>query len=43
VLEISKSFPKIGEVIRFEGFSFRVEAMDRKRLKQIKATLPYAV
>ena len=43
VLEISKSFPKVGEVIRFEGFSFRVEAMDRKRLKQIKATLPYAV
>lgn len=39
VLEISKSFPKIGEVIRFNDYKFSVESLDKKRLKQIKVTL----
>lgn len=40
VLEISGNFPKKGEVIRFHSYMFTVESLDRKRLKQIKITLP---
>lgn len=42
VLEIAGSFPKRGEKIQFNGHTFLVESMDKKRLKQIKVTLPYA-
>lgn len=42
VLEIAGSFPKRGEKIHFNGHTFLVESMDKKRLKQIKVTLPYA-
>lgn len=42
VLEISGSFPKRGEVVHFNGYDFTVESLDRKRLKQIKITLPDA-
>jgi Mg2+/Co2+ transporter CorC len=41
VLEISGRFPKRGEKIGFEGFNFTVESIDKKRLKQIKVTLPH--
>jgi gliding motility-associated protein GldE len=41
VLEIAGSFPKRGEKVQFNGFTFLVESMDKKRLKQIKVTLPY--
>ncbi len=41
VLEISGRFPKRGEKIPFEGFRFTVESIDKKRLKQIKVTLPH--
>ena len=41
VLEISGRFPKRGEKIPFKGFSFTVESIDKKRLKQIKVTLPH--
>jgi gliding motility-associated protein GldE len=41
VLEISGSFPKRGEKIIFNGHQFLVESMDKKRLKQIKVTLPH--
>lgn len=40
VLEISGNFPRKGEVIRFNTYAFTVESLDRKRLKQIKITLP---
>lgn len=40
VLEIAGSFPKRGEKVLFNGISFQVESMDKKRLKQIKVTLP---
>nr|WP_094766539.1 gliding motility-associated protein GldE [Pseudozobellia thermophila] len=40
VLEIAGSFPKRGEKIIFNDYSFVVESMDKKRLKQIKVTLP---
>jgi len=40
VLEISGSFPKNNEKISFHGYVFSVEALDRKRIKQLKLTLP---
>ena len=40
VLEITKAFPKIGENIRFEGFIFTVESLDKRRLKRLKIKLP---
>lgn len=42
VLEIAGSFPKRGEVIKFKDYQFLVESLDKKRLKQIKVTLPHA-
>ncbi|NDV41808.1 gliding motility-associated protein GldE [Flagellimonas sediminis] len=41
VLEISGSFPKVGEKIEFNDYQFVVESMDKKRLKRIKVTLPH--
>lgn len=39
ILEISGKFPKKGEVISFETYKFTIEALDKKRIKQIKVTL----
>ena len=41
VLEIAGSFPKRGEVVMFKNYQFIVESLDKKRLKQIKITLPH--
>jgi gliding motility-associated protein GldE len=41
VLEISGSFPKRGETIKYMDYQFLVESLDKKRLKQIKVTLPH--
>lgn len=41
VLEIAGSFPKRGEEILFKDYRFVVESLDKKRLKQIKVTLPH--
>ena len=43
VLEIAGSFPKKGDVVIFNEYSFVVEGLDKKRLKQIKVTLPHEV
>jgi gliding motility-associated protein GldE len=40
VLEISGSFPKLGSKIKFENYVFVIEALDKKRIQQIKVTLP---
>lgn len=40
VLEISGAFPKKGEQITFGGFVFTIESLDKKRIKQLKLTLP---
>lgn len=40
VLEISGSFPKNNSKIIFEDFVFNIEAMDKKRIKRIKVTIP---
>lgn len=38
ILELSGKFPKRNESIHFKNYTFTVEALDRKRIKQIKAT-----
>ncbi|GAB1308165.1 gliding motility-associated protein GldE [Urechidicola sp. KH5] len=39
ILEISRKFPKRGEVINFEHLTFKIEAMDKRRVKQVKVTI----
>jgi len=39
VLEISGGFPKKNEEITFHGYTFTVESLDRKRIRQLKLTL----
>ena len=39
LLEISGSFPKKGDVILFDRYSFKVEVIDHKRIKQIKLSI----
>ena len=39
VLEIAGVFPKKGEKIKFGHYTFVVEALDKKRIKQIKVTI----
>ena len=40
VLEIAQAFPKVGQVIQYEGYQFVIESVDRKRIKRIKVILP---
>lgn len=40
VLEIAQGFPKRGTQIPFHHYIFTVESLDKKRLRQIKVTLP---
>ena len=40
ILEINERFPKQNEVIPFNDYSFRIEVIDNKRIKQIKVTKP---
>ncbi len=39
VLEIAGKFPRIREKINFHHFTFVIEALDEKRIKQIKVTI----
>ena len=39
ILEILGNFPKKGQKINFENCRFTIEAVDKKRIKQIKVTL----
>ena len=39
VLEISKSFPKIGSKYKFKSYTFNIESMDQKRIQQIKVSI----
>jgi protein involved in gliding motility GldE len=38
ILEISGKFPKKGEKIKYKNYVFAIEALDKKRIKQIKTT-----
>ncbi|XLS31036.1 gliding motility-associated protein GldE [Flavobacteriaceae bacterium M23B6Z8] len=40
LLEIAGNFPKPGTKIPFNEYIFKVEVLDKKRIKQIKVTLP---
>jgi len=40
VLEISGSFPKPNSKINFKNYIFTVEALDKRRIKRLKITLP---
>ena len=40
LLEIVKKFPKKKQIIRYAGYSFRVEEIDQMRITQVKVTLP---
>lgn len=39
ILEISGSFPKIESKINFKNYVFIIEALDKKRIKQVKVTI----
>jgi len=39
ILEISGRFPKKNEVIKFLNYSFKIESMDKKRIKRVKVTI----
>ncbi|TPN87588.1 gliding motility-associated protein GldE [Aquimarina algicola] len=39
LLEISGSFPKRGESIMLDKYTFKIESLDNKRIKQIKLTI----
>ncbi|WP_298782138.1 gliding motility-associated protein GldE [uncultured Polaribacter sp.] len=38
ILEIYGKFPKKGDKINFKNYTFTIEALDKKRIKQVKAT-----
>jgi magnesium and cobalt exporter, CNNM family len=39
VLEISRSFPKVDSKINFKNYVFTIEALNKKRIKQVKVTI----
>ena len=39
VLEISGSFPRVGSKINFKNYVFTIEAIEKKRIKQLKFTI----
>jgi len=39
ILEISKGFPKKGEILNFNHYSFTIESFDNKRINQIKLSI----
>lgn len=40
ILEITGKFPKKNDKIYFKNYTFAIEAIDKKRIKQVKVTLP---
>ena len=39
ILEISQSFPKINSKVVFENYTFTIESVDKKRIKQVKVSI----
>ena len=39
ILEISQSFPKTNSKVIFENYTFTIESVDKKRIKQVKVTI----
>ncbi len=40
ILEITNKFPVKGQTIKYQGFEFKIVGIDKRRIKQIKVTLP---
>lgn len=40
ILEITGKFPKKKDVIKYKSYTFEIEAIDKKRIKQVKINLP---
>ncbi|MCP4882944.1 MAG: gliding motility-associated protein GldE [Flavobacteriales bacterium] len=40
ILEITGKFPKKNDKVTFENYNFTIEAIDKKRIKQVKVNLP---
>ncbi len=40
IIEQAGYLPEVGEVIQFDGFEFKIEAADKRKIKRIKLTLP---
>jgi len=40
ILEISGNFPKLKDKIKYKDYTFTIEAIDKKRIIQVKITLP---
>ena len=38
ILEVSGKFPKKGEKIKYKNYTFTIEVVDKKRIKQVKVT-----
>ena len=39
ILEIHGKFPRKNQIIKFNNYSFKIELMDKKRIKQLKVTI----
>ena len=39
ILEVSGNFPKKNSEINFKNYVFKIEALDKKRIKQVKVTI----
>ena len=40
ILEITGKFPVKNDIVNYKGYRFLIEAVDKKRIKQVKITLP---
>lgn len=40
ILEINAKFPKTNDIINFKDYIFKIEIIDKKRIKQVKVTIP---
>lgn len=39
ILEVHGKYPKLDKVIQFQNYSFKIEAIDNRRIKQVKVTV----
>ncbi len=39
ILEVHGKFPRKNEIIKFHNYSFKIESMDKKRIKRLKVTI----
>lgn len=39
ILEINQGFPSKNEILKFNNYTFKIEAIDKKRIKQIKVNI----